>query len=727
VERAEYRHKLSGLLRAAAEPVTVRRRRAVAARKAEAMRWWLLLREEFERTAGAVGLAAGETRETSVELRAAVRDPFFLALAAAGGGPGAGAAEERGAGAGPAGILDGDGFVCPSVGAPAVAAHGVALRLEGFARAACGALLALADAHFPPGAPPPPPPPHSYLLRLEEQVLVVRRLAAAFARPCVEVGRHVAPCIGQHVFLPGHLAEFGLGTVAAQRDASGRVSFGIEWAAGPYPRSERVWTGERARGALAGPGEEARSALADGGRAGTPAPVLLAPPRTAALAALEKFAAGGAEGGPLLLVSGAPHAGKSVLLAQLVARALDGAPAAPGLPAPAARARRRATAFLFGGGEGCAAAPEAGEEAVLAHLAADVRARTGGSGAADAADARDSDVPGAGAAGAGALRSLLARCQGAAGLRGWGARALADAVVRAVAAGAAPGEKGGGADGGWEVVLVVDGVGDAAAWALARWAVALEEEVLAALRARTRRRAVVKLLLSAAVEPGEPLPDDVAAALARYAARAPARRRAARTAEEEAAEAAVDHLAREAVGLAYTPTHLPLEPLVGWERAALAHSALARLCPAHAPPALDHVAAIARREAAGSPLWIEGAAAASRRVPEHLLVSVALSPSSLLSSAPSFSLALLRSLLLLGSPPLFPFPMLSSAPSLSFALSPFLSLSPPCSRSRPRGAGAGSWRQTQRGVSPRWTSSPTATCRSSSPPSAAPRPRTPAR
>ncbi|KAJ1478039.1 hypothetical protein T484DRAFT_1818874, partial [Baffinella frigidus] len=189
------------------------------------------------------------------------------------------------------------------------------------------------------------------------------------------------------------------------------------------------------------------------------------PPRTAALEAIDVFISGGASTGPFLLVSGLAYAGKSVLLAQLVARAIDGnagksvllaqlvaraidgVPLAPGVATPGKRRRRRVTSFLFAGGE----QPSAQE--ALHFLAADVRAKTGGG------DARVSDLPGAGGeAGSGGLLGFLERFQGEAGMEGWGQRALADAVVRAVSMGEVGEEDA--SDEGWEVVIVIDGAPD---------------------------------------------------------------------------------------------------------------------------------------------------------------------------------------------------------------------------------------------------------------------------
>ena len=108
------RHRRVGLLRVSVDPLTIRQRAHTAAKRAEIMGWWLLLKEEMARTRGLTGLSSGGGQmEQSVLLRRVVSDPFFLDMQ---GYSSLGAST---------GILDDDGFQCPSVGNPCVSGLGI--------------------------------------------------------------------------------------------------------------------------------------------------------------------------------------------------------------------------------------------------------------------------------------------------------------------------------------------------------------------------------------------------------------------------------------------------------------------------------------------------------------------------------------------------------------------------------------------------------------------------
>jgi len=141
--------------------------------------------------------------------------------------------------------------------------------------------------------------------------------------------------------------------------------------------------------------------------------------------------------------------------------------------------------------------------------------------------------------------------------------------------------------------------------------VRLEDHVLREFRNLARRRATVKLVISASLEHDEPLPQDISDSLLRFEKKKPVPKVAASDPDLPSAIVEGDHV-QEQAGEKYTSNHLPLDNLVPWERVAIARSALLRLGPGLPPPARDHVTAITSRGASGSPLFIVACAHASR-------------------------------------------------------------------------------------------------------------------
>ncbi len=77
------RHRRVGLLRVSVDPLTIRQRALTAAKRAQVMGWWLLLKEEMARTRGLTGIGSARQRgqfEQSVILRRVVNDPFFTGM-----------------------------------------------------------------------------------------------------------------------------------------------------------------------------------------------------------------------------------------------------------------------------------------------------------------------------------------------------------------------------------------------------------------------------------------------------------------------------------------------------------------------------------------------------------------------------------------------------------------------------------------------------------------------
>lgn len=191
----EHRHGLSGIMRTRADDVTVRQRRIVAERKAELMRWWLLLREEMERSQGISGLPR-DPREvhTLQELTRATRDATCLSLLEPprlGGGTG---------------ILDADPYQCPSMGSPGVSASGADIDVGGFSVAFCEAVLQKALSVLPMTeagvASPMLQAPSPRFEAREVQFELVTRYAGAWVRDqdCPTVG---GPASATSI-VPGH-------------------------------------------------------------------------------------------------------------------------------------------------------------------------------------------------------------------------------------------------------------------------------------------------------------------------------------------------------------------------------------------------------------------------------------------------------------------------------------------------------------------------------------------
>jgi hypothetical protein len=180
---SEHRHGLSGIMRTRADDLTVRQRKIVAERKAELMRWWLLLREEMERFKGATGLPKDPKEvHTLQELTRTANDPLFVSLLdppPSGGG---------------AGILDTDAYKCPAIGSPGVAALGADIDVGGFSVAFCESVLQRAMSVLPVSptglASPMLPPPLPRFEWREMQFELVKRYAAAWVRDadCPTVG-----------------------------------------------------------------------------------------------------------------------------------------------------------------------------------------------------------------------------------------------------------------------------------------------------------------------------------------------------------------------------------------------------------------------------------------------------------------------------------------------------------------------------------------------------------
>ena len=188
------------------------------------MGWWLLLKEEMARTRGLTGLSSGGGQmEQSVLLRRVVSDPFFLDMQ---GYSSLGAST---------GILDDDGFQCPSVGNPCVSGLGISLDSSAFSLSVLRALLALLSAHYPLGHPmtdsgegPQSIPngeglgaPASFLVVKEEQTALYERFLALAARPVAQVGRHLPPQPGLEVLYALEAGHWRLATlVPAMLDAA---------------------------------------------------------------------------------------------------------------------------------------------------------------------------------------------------------------------------------------------------------------------------------------------------------------------------------------------------------------------------------------------------------------------------------------------------------------------------------------------------------------------------
>jgi len=218
------RHRRVGLLRVSVDPLTIRQRAHTAAKRAEIMGWWLLLKEEMARTRGLTGLSSGGGQmEQSVLLRRVVSDPFFLDMQ---GYSSLGAST---------GILDDDGFQCPSVGNPCVSGLGISLDSSAFSLSVLRALLALLSAHYPLGHPmtdsgggPQSIPngeglgaPASFLVVKEEQTALYERFLALAARPVAQVGRHLPPQPGLEVLYALEAGHWRLATlVPAMLDAA---------------------------------------------------------------------------------------------------------------------------------------------------------------------------------------------------------------------------------------------------------------------------------------------------------------------------------------------------------------------------------------------------------------------------------------------------------------------------------------------------------------------------
>ena len=230
----------AGKLLAVADSGTIRRRAAVARLKEVAMRWWLLLHEEYERTAGLVGLGPGEGRDTFVELRRVIAEEPFVSLASA--HPAAANGDANAAkdvdSVHSRGILDDDGFNCPHIGIPAVSAHGLRLELSDFARRATAGLIEIVRAFFPPSTnggnslPQTWRPPDSHLLARQAQAKFCELLSSewCFDEADIHLGpRGVLPFAkGQRVVMARPpLSPVGKCVGSILVDDSGRIA--VKW------------------------------------------------------------------------------------------------------------------------------------------------------------------------------------------------------------------------------------------------------------------------------------------------------------------------------------------------------------------------------------------------------------------------------------------------------------------------------------------------------------------
>jgi hypothetical protein len=345
MQRADHGHNLT---RAACSwlQVSVRLRAVIAERRSELLKWWLLLREEYDRSAGVTGISKQSGRDMLAELRRVARDPAMLELMERGFRSGAGR-ELVGAG-----ILDSDAFVRPEHGSAGVAAHGVALDLAPMSWSFLRVFLARILAFFPPV-------PHDWLplcaptlhaQQREEQGRVMRRFATDWMVPTIVVGRDMPAVDGMTVVSLQDPSK-GVGTVRKDKN-----SMGIQWV-----------FGLRGKELIDGEVWDLDGKCLTNGSAAT---ILEAPIRINTLIALEKFARSRAEGNNVLLIQGLPCCGKSTLLAHYVQQRENKAPVAPGLDRLKDSDGDVMHTFYFAAGHAASA------HHVLMYLAADIYAQT---------------------------------------------------------------------------------------------------------------------------------------------------------------------------------------------------------------------------------------------------------------------------------------------------------------------------------------------------------------
>ncbi len=325
----------------------MRLRAVIAERKIELLKWWLLLREEYERSAGATGVSKHAGRDMVAELRRIVREPELLDLMYQGFPAGTQAAQGVRQGSGN-GILDGEVFVCPEHGSSGVAAHGVALDLTNFSASFARSLLPCIASLFPPSSLDCPPlcAPSLHAHHRQDQARAMRRFAADWMMSSVVVGQHMRAVEGM-VVVSRTSESKGVGTVLKDKS-----TMGIQWVCGVRAKEtfeEEVWNTDGM--AMDRSGDEV---------------IVEAPVRIKLLITMEKFARSRTDTSSVMLIQGKACCGKSTLLARYVHQRESREAVAPGLEPVRESDGAVMHAYYFAAGHSASA------DYVLAYLAADI-------------------------------------------------------------------------------------------------------------------------------------------------------------------------------------------------------------------------------------------------------------------------------------------------------------------------------------------------------------------